>query len=192
MNPESWTKNFRGFVMSKKRHKHTYEDCLKYMKMLENGYNINYIEVHYGINHKQLSCLWERYQTEGPAALVKRKNSNLTVEEKLIVIADYEEKHIPLPEIMLNHGVSEFAIRSWCRLYATGGEGALRNKPRGRPKKDMGRPKKKKPEEMSELERLRYENEYLKAENALLKKVKALVEEREARLKGTGRKPSKD
>jgi cell division protein FtsB len=56
----------------------------------------------------------------------------------------------------------------------------------------MGRPKKKKPEEMTELERLRYENERLRAENALLKKVKALVEEREARLKGTGRKPSKD
>ena len=42
------------------------------------------------------------------------------------------------------------------------------------------------------MERLRYENACLKTENALLKKVKALVEEREARLKGIGRKPSKD
>lgn len=32
MNPESYTKNFRGFVMYKK---HTYEDRLKYMKLLE-------------------------------------------------------------------------------------------------------------------------------------------------------------
>ena len=56
----------------------------------------------------------------------------------------------------------------------------------------MGRPRKKKPEEMTELELLRYENECLKAENALLKKVKALVEEREARLRGIGRKPSKN
>jgi len=85
---------------------------------------------------------------------------------------------------MLKHGVSASAIRSWRLLYAAGGKEALR-KPRGRPKK-------KKPEEMTELERLRYENEYLRTENALLKKVKALVEESEARLKGTGRKPSKD
>ena len=57
---------------------------------------------------------------------------------------------------------------------------------------DMGRPKKKKLEEMTELERLRYENERLRAENALLKKVRALVEEREARLREIGRKPSKN
>lgn len=47
-------------------------------------------------------------------------------------------------------------------------------------------------EELDELEMLRRRNEYLEAENALLKKVKALVEEREARLRATGRKPSRD
>ena len=45
---------------------------------------------------------------------------------------------------------------------------------------------------MDELEKLRKRNEYLEAENALLKKVKALVEEREARLRAIGQKPSKD
>ena len=56
----------------------------------------------------------------------------------------------------------------------------------------MGRPKKKKTEEMTELERLRYENECLRTENALLKKVRALVEERNARLREIGQKPSKN
>ena len=177
--------------MSKKRNKHTYEDRLKYMKMLEEGYSIKYIPGHYGINSTLLTCLWERYQAEGASALVKKRNCHLTVEEKLEVIADYEEKHLPLSDIMLNRGVSAFAIRSWRKQLASGGKEAL-GKPLGRPRKDMGRPKKKKLEEMTELERLRYENEYLRAENALLKKVKALVEEREARLKGTGRKPSED
>jgi hypothetical protein len=46
--------------------------------------------------------------------------------------------------------------------------------------------------ELDELEMLRKRNEYLEAENALLKKVKALVEEREARLREIGQKPSKD
>ena len=173
------------------RKKHTYEARLKYMKMLERGYSINFIRVNYGIDDRLLTCLWEKYQVEGPAALLKKKNCDLTVEEKMKVVEEYEKKHLPLSDIMLKHGVSASAIRSWCLLYADGGKEALR-KPRGRPRKAMGRPKKKKPEEMTELERLRYENEYLKAENALLKKVKALVEEREARQRGTGRKPSKD
>ena len=138
-----------------------------------------------------LLCLWKKYQAEGPTAVLKKKNCNFTVEEKLKVIADYEKKHLPLSDIMLNRGVSAFAIRSWRKQLASGGKEAL-GKPLGRPRKDMGRPKKKKLEEMTELERLRYENEYLRAENALLKKVKALVEEREARLKGIGRKPSED
>jgi transposase-like protein len=178
--------------MFKKKKKHTYENRLKYMKMLEEGYSIKYIHKHYGIDSTLLSCLWERYQAEGSSALIKKRNCHLTVEEKLEVISEYEEKHLSLSDIMLSHGVSRSAIEGWCRRYAAGGEDALVDKPKGRPRKDMGRPKKKKPEEMTELERLRYENERLRAENALLKKVKALVEEREARLKGTGRKPSKD
>ena len=174
------------------RKKHDYEARLKYMKMLEEGYSINFINTQYGISHSLLTYLWNRYKAEGPAALAKKRNSHLTVEEKLEVMYEYREKHLSLPDIMLNHGVSESAVLSWCRLYDEGGKEALSGKPKGRPRKAMGRPKKKKPEEMTELERLRYENERLRAENALLKKVKALVEEREARLKGTGQKPSKD
>ena len=45
---------------------------------------------------------------------------------------------------------------------------------------------------MTELELLQLRVMELEAENALLKKVKALVEERDARLRGTGRKPSKN
>ena len=174
------------------RKRHDYEDRLKYMKMLEKGYSINFINEHYGINGELLFTLWEQYKVQGPKALVKKKNCCLSLEEKMVVIAEVREKHLSLREIMSSHGVSEHAVRSWIRRYDEGGEEALRSKPKGRPRKDMGRPKKKKPEEMTELELLRYENERLRAENALLKKVKALVEEREARLKGTGRKPSKD
>ena len=47
-------------------------------------------------------------------------------------------------------------------------------------------------EELDELEQLRRRNEWLETENALLKKVRALVEEKEARLRATGQKPSKN
>ena len=190
MHPESKTKNFRGFVMRKK---HTYEDRLKYMNMLEEGYSLNYIHEHYGINQNLLHYLWIKYQKGGVFALVKKKNIRSDGLFKEKVVRDIETNHIPLYEATLKYDVSASCLSFWLKLAREQGYEALyQMKPRGRPPKDMGRPKKKKPEEMTELERLRYENERLRAENALLKKVRALVEEREARLRAIGRKPSKN
>lgn len=66
--------------------------------------------------------------------------------------------------------------------------GTPRVEAKGRPLKDMGRPKKKEPQ--TELEKLQAENLRLRAENALLKKVKVLVEEKQARARLNGQKPS--
>ena len=109
------------------------------------------------------------------------------------VLRDIENNCLTLSEAAIKYDVSASRIQIWKRKARESGYDALyETKRRGRPPKDMGRPRKKKPEEMTELERLRYENERLRAENALLKKVKALVEEREARLRAIGQKPSKD
>ena len=180
--------------MSKKYKKHGYAERLKYMHMLEEGYSVKYIHKNYGINYDLLNCLWARYQSEGPSGLIKKKNIKADYEFKVKVICDIEENHLNLVEASLKYNVSVNRICIWHRMVRNQGYEALAEiKPRGRPpKNDMGRPRKKKPEEMTELELLRYENECLKAENALLKKVKALVEERDARLRGTGRKPSKN
>ncbi len=51
--------------MSKKLKKHTFEDRLKYMKMLEAGYSIHYISKAFVINHILLKSLWLRYNEEG-------------------------------------------------------------------------------------------------------------------------------
>lgn len=179
--------------MSKKvRKKHTYEDRLKYMHMLEEGYSIWHIKTTYGINDGLLTYLWIRYQKEGPSALVKKKNTSLSLKQKLQAILDFEEKHLSLAEVEAKYDICESAFRIWRKRYHEGGIEALSRDGRGRPPKDMGRPRKKKPEEMTELERLQYENERLRAENALLKKVQALVRERENRLYETGHKPSKN
>ena len=92
----------------------------------------------------------------------------------------------------LKYNVSAKRLSVWLKIAREQGLDALLiTRKRGR-KSNMGRPRKKKPEEMTELERLREENEYLRTENALLKKVKALVEEREARWREIGQKPSKN
>ena len=191
MNPESWTKNFRGFVMSKLK-KHGYADRLRYMQMMAQGYSANYIHCHFGINAELLKNLWIRYRAYGHQALIKTGNTKLPIQEKLNAIKDFEIKHLSLNDVLLKYGISDTAFRKWRRIYHTSGPDGLKSLKIGRPSNNMGRPKKKTLEEMTELERLRYENEYLKAENALLKKVKALVEERENRLREIGRKPSKN
>jgi transposase-like protein len=109
------------------------------------------------------------------------------------VVRDVESKRLSLQEAIEKYGVSSSAIRSWVKIARSEGYAELYfHQRRTGLLRDMGRPKKKTLEQMTELERLKYENEMLRIENALLKKVKALVEEREARLRAIGHKPSKD
>ena len=179
--------------MSKKYKRHSYDDRLKYMRMMEDGYSSKYIHTHYGISHELLEALWLMYQEKGPAALAKKQYVKADGAFKEKVVRDIEENPLPLHEAVIKYDVSVSSILKWSRIVRENGYAALYEvKPHGRPSKHMGRPKKKKPEEMTELERLRYENECLRTENALLKKVRALVEEREARLREIGRKPSKN
>ena len=162
-------------------------------RSLENGYTIAYINRNFGIGHDLLGQLWVRYQSEGPSGLLKKQNIKANYAFKLQVLRDIEENHLTLVEASLKYDVSSGRISVWKRIARVHGYDALAiTRPRGRPpKNDMGRPRKKKPEEMTELELLQLRVKELEAENALLKKVKALVEEREARLREIGRKPSK-
>nr|CDL66593.1 unnamed protein product [uncultured bacterium] len=172
--------------------KHSYADRLRYMQMLEQGYTCNYIHCKYGISSSLLKVLWTKYQVQGYKALIKTKNTKLSLSEKLAAIGEFEIKKLSLNDVLLKYNISATAFDKWRKQYHESGPEGLRSSKIGRPSKDMGRPKKKTVEEMTELERLRYENEYLKAENALLKKVRALVEERENRQRMIGRKPSKN
>ena len=126
--------------------------------------------------------------------MLKKQNVRADYKLKLQVIRDIEENHLTLVEASLKYNVSNTQLYQWRKIAKTQGYDALAiTRPRGRPpKNDMGRPRKKKPEEMTELELLQLRVKELEAENALLKKVKALVEEREARLREIGRKPSKN
>ena len=161
--------------------------------MLESGYSLDDIHKHYGIGITLLQSLWIKYQSNGPLVLIKKKNIKADGSLKAMIVKDIEENGLTLADASVKYDVSDSRLSVWLKLYREQGISVLyEKKPRGRPPKDMGRPRKKKPEEMTELERLRYENERLRAENALLKKVRALVEEREARLRQIGQKPSKN
>ena len=139
--------------MSKKYKKHSYEDRLKYMRMMEDGYSSKYIHTHYGISHELLEALWLMYQENGPAALAKKQYVKADGAFKEKVVRDIEENPIPLHEAAIKYNVSASRLLVWRRIAREYGYEALyQQKPVGRPRKDMGRPKKKKPEEMTELE----------------------------------------
>ena len=176
--------------MLKKKKKHRLSDYVRYMHMIEDGYSINYINVHYGSDAKLLKVLWHRYQESGIEGLKKKRNILSTFEIRKRIVSEIENNHLSLHAASIKYGPCPERIKVWLRIYrAEGLSGLERIKKRGRPP-GMGRPKKNsKP--LTELERLRKEVEELKTENALLKKVRALVEERNARLREIGQGPSK-
>ena len=173
------------------RKKHRYEDRLRYMHMIEDGFSITSISDKYGINKVLLSTLWHKFKKYGSESIRKGKNFSVSSSLKKEIILDIEYNHVTLREASLKYGPSSSIIQSWLRIYHKNGLEALDIvKRHGRPP-GMGRPKKNsKP--LSELEKLQKENQELKTEIALLKKVRALVAEREAHLKEIGRKPSKN
>ena len=174
------------------RKKHDYGALVKYMRMLEDGYSIDCIHKKFGISHERLQSLWLLYQQHGTSVLHRKHYTQTSGELKQRIVRDIQENHLTLVQASLKYGVSAARLSILLKIAREQGPNALLiSKKRGRPP-GMGRPRKKKPEEMTELERLREEVEYLRTENALLKKVKALVEEREARLREIGQKPSKN
>ena len=173
--------------------KNTYEDYLRYIKMIEQGYSIDYICKHHAISHKDLEVLWLKYQKDGPSGLIKTKHRWKDGESREMILREIDTNCLSLRKAAAKYDVSVNTIIRWRRIVEKSGYEALYGGlSETYSARLMGRPKKKKLEEMTELERALYENERLRAENALLKKVKALIEEREAQLRNIGRKPSKN
>ena len=178
-------------MSERKRKKNDYADRLRYTHMLEDGKSFKSIHEEYGINKELLHVLWAKYQKYGVTGLLKSKNIKADFTLKKRIVLDIEKNHLTLYAASLKYGANATRISIWLKMYREQGLAALRRtKRRGRPP-IMGRPRKdSKP--LTELERLRRENQELKTEIALLKKVRALVEERNARLRGIGQKPSTD
>ena len=170
--------------------KHSTEERLLAVQKCLKGYAPKAVGRELGLDEHHVREWLLRYEQEGIVGLQKGPMKRADFAEKCKIVCEFAEKGVPLHRICAENHVSRSAVESWTRIYKKGGYEALRAiKPQGTGRKGMGRPKKQEPQ--TELERLRYENEYLRAEVALLKKVKALVEEREKRLRETGRKPSK-
>ena len=174
--------------------KYSFENRLAAVKSYLSGCSESLVTKQHGVNRTDLFIWVERYRQHGEYGLQRQPYFKATKELRLQIVSEHLIDFVSLTELSAKYLIGHTTISRWCKLAREQGyEHLALFKARGRPPKDtMGRPKKKKPEEMTELELLQLRVKELEAENALLKKVKALVEEREARLREIGRKPSKN
>ena len=171
------------------------EEKLAIIKQVEQGQSVRSVSdrLHLG---RHIVYEWlAAYKDKGVQGLIpknKRKN-RLSYEEKCKIVREYQESELTLYQLSVKYNVSSSQLGIWVRLAEKNGFEALIPPKLGRPKTGMVRMKRLPKEECEkENERLRKENERLRLEILLLKKVRALVEEREARNKAIGRKPSKN
>ena len=170
------------------------EEKLAAIKLVEQGQSARSVSRDLHLNRNNLYEWLAAYKDMGIRGLKpkRKKKKRVPYEERCKIIREYQESELTLYQLSGKYGVSSTALSDWAQLVEKGGFEALAPKKRG-PKTGMVRMKRLPKEECEkENERLRKENERLRLEILLLKKVRALVEEREARNKAIGRKPSKN
>ena len=168
---------------------------------MDEGKSIKYVEKHLKMGRGTIWLIRQRYLSGGELALLRPGHQcQATFERKVEIVRNIEENGLSLHDASLKYDIPTRTLGRWLRAYQATGEAGLKRKlpqasrPQEKTEEKLKEKEKKRQEkaDLAELERLRKRNEYLEAENALLKKVKALVEEREARLRAIGQKPSKD
>lgn len=170
--------------------KRTFDEKLKIVRLLLDGYPIKQLSQEQHIAWNVITNWLDRYNKYGEEGLHRKSYKSFSGPEKETIVRLYLEKDIPLRSLCKQFKVSRTPLQNWISKVRKDGYAILHLQgKRGRPKKQsMARPKKKVPQ--TELEKLQAENLRLKAENALLKKAKALVEEKKARALQNGHEPS--
>lgn len=116
------------------RKTHDYEALLKYMRMLEDGFPIDYIHNKFGIGAERLKCLWLQYQKQGISALHRKSYTQPGGELKQQIVSDIEKNHLTLVQASLKYGVSATRLSVWLKIARGQGLDALLiTKKRGRP-----------------------------------------------------------
>ena len=172
------------------------EEKLEAISLVLQGETARSVSDRFHLGHHILYEWLEVYKREGISGLKARSHKirrHLPYEKKCEIILEYQKRELTLYQISAKYGISDSTLCKWASDVEKGGLEALRRKKSETQKTGMARMKRLPKEEYEkENERLRKENERLRLENLLLKKVKALVEEREARNRAIGRKPSKN
>ena len=171
------------------------EEKLAAIRLVEQGQSARSVSDKLHLGHHILYEWLAAYKDRGVEGLKPKgkRPKRLSYEEKCKIIREYQETELTLYQLSAKYDIASSVLANWVRLAEREGFEALAPRKLGRPKTGRKMTKRLPKEEYEkENERLRKENERLRLEVLLLKKVKALVEEREARNRAIGRKPSKN
>lgn len=179
----------------------------------ESGVSRRSIYRKYGIDNNSIKFLAERYRRLGMKGLTNRPICHYSDEYILSIMTEYHEKGLSLKELSLKYLIQLNTIRRWLPKYEAylkgdkfafnGGRMYKTNIGTGQfskviplPTPSMAETEERK-QRKKELSKLSKEELYellldRECEIELLKKVDALVRKREARLRATTRKSSKD
>ena len=159
------------------------------------GESINSVSRRLHLGHHTLHDWLEKYKARGIEGLKPNGNEQkcFSYEEKCRIVREYQKSNITLYQFSAKYNISNATLSAWIKLVKSKECKVQDSHDSGHFQTGMCMVKKLPKEECEkENERLRKENERLRLEILLLKKVRALVEEREARNKAIGRKPSKN
>ena len=170
---------------------HSFEEKLIVVQRYLSGESASSLESTYGIDHHDVVMYVNRYARYGEEGLKPRVRKVTPLEVKMQAVREYLNHCVSLPELADKYDVDRKTIRIWAQTFEKQGLEALRDRRNDkRPSLPMYTGTDKTASET--IKELREKVKDLEAENALLKKVKALVEKREAHLRETGSKPSKN
>lgn len=166
---------------------------LEVVKACESGLPLKTVAKQFRVNYTEAQVWLRLYREKGLDGLKSLSRRSWSASEREEIVREHLENKLSLSETCVRYGIQRSTLLHWCKAARERGYEAL-SMPYSKKRShgNMGRPRKLTEAEMTELERLRKENQELKTDIALLKKVRALVDERNARLRGIGRKPSKD
>ena len=170
------------------------EEKLTAIKLVKQGQSARSAAKQFHVGRNMILEWLAEYKINGIKGLKPKgkRKKKVSYEKKCKIVREYQESELTLYQLSAKYDVSSSRIGTWANIVEKSGfEALISQKPE--PKIVKVRMKRLPKDECEkENERLRKENERLRLENLLLKKVKALVEEREARNRAIGRKPSKN
>ena len=177
MNPVSWTKQKRGFYMSKL----TYEDKLNIYKERKNGETINFLTKKYKVRKEVINYLTRLIDKHGYDILRTNQNRKFTSCEKEIIINRVLINNESANSVAIDEGLlSQGMLQNWIKEYKENCYNIVERK-RGRSptmKKAKQINKKVNETDKEKIKRLEEENLYLKAELEYSKKLRAVVQAR--------------
>lgn len=112
------------------------------------------------------------YRSGGEEAVMGAKgNRSYDWETKVAAARDHVEGGMSVAEVMAKYAIASVApLERWCREYRSGGEEALRPRPKGRPRGAKSKPRPKPTREQELMEEIAF----LRAKVAYLEKARAL------------------